>query len=221
MESWSESFARWPGLHRVPDVGRLVVRDHHPLRRETKGGLHDVRARCRGAVRRRDRPDVPRLPGRDVDAVVAAPDTVPVQHEAELPLDVRRGHGTRLQLLLAEAVQRRPPGGQAGLLVLAGEEPLVPPGRHEGLEQRLLGHHVAAGVALVELGDGSMESGPVDDRVMGRQRHPQQVRELVLEGTGQVVVDGVEREHQRLPVPSTGRRRRHGGLLEAGHPLQG
>ena len=94
---------------------------------------------------------------------------------------------------LAEAAKRRAAGRQARLLVLAGEEALVGPGRLERGDQLGLAHHHAARVALVELLDREVERGPVDDRVVRRRRHAQDVGVLVPERAGQVVVDRVER----------------------------
>ena len=61
-----------------------------------------------------------------------------------------------------------------------------------------LGHDVAPGVALVELLDRLVERGAVDERVVRRERHAQDVGVLVLERAGQVVVDLVEAQRQRL-----------------------
>ena len=132
--------------------------------------------------------------------------------------------GARRELLGPEAAQGRATGLEARLLVLAGDEALVRPGRLEGRDERLLGHHVAAGVAAVELGDGQVERGAVDDRVVRRDRDPHHVDVAVLERAGQVGVDLVEGEDERLGRVARSRQaagdlRR--GRLEGGEPLDG
>ena len=99
---------------------------------------------------------------------------------------------------VAEAAQGGPSGGQPRLLVVAAHEPLVRPGRIEHLVELGLAHDVAAGVPVVEQLDGLVERGAVDDRVVRRERDTQDVGVLVLERAGQVVVDLVEAQRQRL-----------------------
>ncbi len=124
------------------------------------------------------------------------------------------------KLRLAEAAERLAARRQARLLVLAGQEPLVGPRREERRVQRVLAHDLAPRVALVELRHRRVEGRAVDDRVVRREGHPQQVRELVLERAGEVVVDRVERERQRLVRPPGHDRRRRVRALEAREPVQ-
>ena len=70
----------------------------------------------------------------------------------------------------------------------------------EDLVELRLGHDVAPGMAVVEQLDGLVQRRAVDDRVVRRQRHAQDVGVLVLERTGQVVVDLVEAQRQRLVI---------------------
>ena len=88
--------------------------------------------------------------------------------------------------------------GQARLLVLATDEPLVRPGRVEDLVELRLRHHVAAGVAVVEELDDLVHRRAVDERVMRRGRDPQDVGVLVLARAGQVRVDLAEAQAERL-----------------------
>ena len=98
----------------------------------------------------------------------------------------------------AESTECGPASRQPCLLVVAAHEPLVRPGRLEDLVELGLAHHVTLGVADVEELDRLVEGGAVDDRVMWRQRDTQDVGELVLERAGQVIVDLVVAERQRL-----------------------
>ena len=85
----------------------------------------------------------------------------------------------------------------------------------------VLGHDVAARVALVELRDRRVERGAVDQRVVRRQRHPQHVAELVLERAGQVVVDRRRTRASAARRPAAAAATGDGsGALEAGQPLQ-
>ena len=102
------------------------------------------------------------------------------------------------ELRLAEPAQGGATGLEASLLVLAADEALVRPRDLEDLDQLGLRHHVPAGVAVMEDLDGLVERRAIDHRVVRRQRHPQDVRVLVLERAGQVVVDLVEAQRQRL-----------------------
>ena len=144
----------------------------------------------------------------DVDPVPAPADPVAAQAERELPLDVRRDHRARLELVLAEAAERVAAGGQAGLLVVAGEEPLARAGRLERGGERLLGHDLALRVAAMELLDRRVHGRPVHERVVGSHRDPQHVPVAVLRGTREIGIDGPEAEHQwlryRRAAPSLG-----------------
>ena len=82
--------------------------------------------------------------------------------------------------------------------MFAAHEPLVRPGGLEDLVELRLAHDVPAAVPLMEHLDGLVERRPVDDRVVRGKRYPQHVGVLVLERAGQVVVDLVEAQGQRL-----------------------
>ena len=197
---------------RVADVARLVVGDRDPLRMQARAAPARRRRRAGArpaavAARLRRRSSGRRQP-LDVHPVHPAADPVAVQAEAELALDVGRHDRPGPQLLRPEPAQRGPPGRQARLLVLAGQEALVGPGPLEGREQLLLGHDVAARLAAVELLHGLVERGAVDDGVVGRDRHAQDVDVLVLERAGQVVVHLVEAQRRAAPRPARGRARR-------------
>ena len=94
--------------------------------------------------------------------------------------------------------------------MIARQEPLVAPGRSERLDQLLLAHHVAAGLAPMELLDGPVERRAVDHRVVGRHGHPHDMAELVLHRAGQVVVDPGERQDERLAGRTPRQRLRDG-----------
>ena len=89
-------------------------------------------------------------------------------------------------------------GRQPRLLVLAAHEPLVRPGRVEHLVELRLGHHVPAGVPVVEELDDLVHGRAVHERVVRGGRDPQHVGVLVLERAGQVGVDLAEAEAERL-----------------------
>ena len=172
---------------------------------------------------RRPRRGLPAGAGRqalDVDAVHAAADAVAVEREAELALDVGRHDRPGPQLLFPEAAQGGPAGRQARFLVLPSEKPLVRPGAIERGEQLVLGHQVAARLAAVELLHGLVQRRAVDDRVVRRDRHAQDVDVLVLERAGQVVVHLVEAERERPLDRLAARLDRLRLGLERGQPLQ-
>ena len=205
-----------PRLCRVAHVGRLVVGDGHALRAEHLEGRGDGL----GARRVGRRPTAPLIRGHDVDTVPATPDPVAAEHERELPLDVGRDHGAGLDCASPEPAQRPSTGSQAGLLVVAAHEALVRPGQFEHLVELRFAHHMALRVPVMEELDRLVERPAIDDRVVRRQRHAQDVGVLVLERTGQVVVDLVEAQRQRLadrPVRRGGGRR---GGIERGQTLQ-
>src|SRR5205814_6963369 len=114
----------------------------------------------------------------DVDAIPAPADAIAAQTEAEFAFDISRDDRTRLELLDAEASQGRAPRFESGVLVLAGQEALARPGRFEGREEGLVGHHLAARMASVELLHRPVQRGAVHDRVMGGERDAQDVPEL-------------------------------------------
>jgi len=122
-----------------------------------------------------------------------------------------------------EAAQGGSAGLQARLLVLAGDEALVRPGRLERGDEPLLGHHVAAGVAAMELLDGQVERRAVDDGVVRGDRDAHDMDVAVLERAGQVGVDLVEGKDEglRRVDHGGGRRPLRGGRLEGGEPLDG
>ena len=204
-------------LGRIADVGRLVVGDGHPLRSEdAERRRDDVRALVRGRGRCVGGRGLER---HDVDAVPASADAVAAEREAELALDVGRDDRVGLELRGAEPAERGSAGGQTRLLVVAAHEALVRPGRLEDLVELRLAHDVALGVAVVEQLDGLVERRAVDDRVVRGERHAQHVRVLVLERTGQVVVDLVEAQRQRLGDRTVGRDRVRDRRLERRQPL--
>ena len=135
----------------------------------------------------------------------------PLNAERELALHVRGDHGAGLQLLRAEAAQRRATRLETRLLVLAGQEALVAPRDLERVDQLGLGHDVTARVAPMELLDGLVQRRAVDHRVVRRDRHPQHVQVAVLARAGQVVVDLAEAERQRLRDRLERRLRRRAG----------
>ena len=75
-------------------------------------------------------------------------------------------------------------------------------------------------MAMMEELDGLVERRAVDDRVVRRQRHPEHVRVLVLERAGQVIVDLVEAQRQRLLDRAAQRPRRLRGPGEGREPVQ-
>ena len=179
-------------LRRVPHVRRLVVRDRRraPGTRTASAPRRPRRRASRTPARHLGRRAVAR---DDVHAVVPAADPVPVEQEAELALHVGRDRSR--PGASCSSRNRRSDARPASSRASSCSRDRNPSDRQAAVNdahQVVLAHHVAAGVALVELRDGRVERGAVDDRVVGRERDPQHVRELVLERAGQVVVDGVE-----------------------------
>ena len=110
---------------------------------------------------------------------------------------------------VAEAAERLAARLVARLLVVAADEPLVRPRRVEDLVELRLAHDVPARMPLVEELDRAVQRGPVDERVVRRHRDAEHVRVLVFARAGQVVVDLVEAQRQRLG-DRPARRIRHG-----------
>src|SRR5215475_11702024 len=154
----------------------------------------ELEALPRAPVRRLLLRDVARLVVDDdralrrlVDPIETAAYPGGPEGEAELALHLGRLL-PRAFLLVVEAGEGEHARALALLLVLAGEEALVPPRIVEGPEEVLEGGEVAHHAPLeIEL-DGLVERAAVDDVVMLAQRDALHVNVLVFEWAGLVVV---------------------------------
>src|SRR5215510_7660215 len=138
-----------------------------------------------------------RAPGCVVDAIEAAAHPGGPEDEAELALHLR-GLLPRGLLLVIEAGEGEHARALALLLVLAGEEALVPPrlveGPEEVFERGKVAHHTPLEIEL----DGLVQRTAVDHVVVLAQRDALDVDVVVLERTGLVVVHLVVTHREEL-----------------------
>jgi hypothetical protein len=124
------------------------------------------------------------------------------------------------KLLLAEAAQRGRPAARRASSCSRVRKPSLDQARSKAASSSSSVITMPARLQAMELLNGLVQRRAVDDRVVRRDRHPQDVDVLVLERTGQVVVHLVEAQRER---PSTGSRPGLNRLrlrLECGQPLQ-
>ena len=179
------------GLRRVAHVRRLVVRDHDELGREAERGLDDIGATCAASLS----PQAPAVRPRGVRGTMSTRSNRPRMRspsrlKREVALDVGRDDRAGPQLLLAEPAQRRParrPGAPPRARARGTPRWTTPPSNAANSSSSVMTSPRAWRLWNSETARWSADA--VDDRVVRRDRHPQDVRVLVLERAGQVVVD--------------------------------